>query len=64
LVFARKHQLWGVVEGFECPTIAFSRNIGGHLGPVLGAKIRGWLEDAGHMHTFQHANVVQNEGST
>lgn len=44
LVFARKHQLWGVVEGFECPTIAFSRNIGGYLGPVLGGAIQDWLE--------------------
>lgn len=45
LVFARKHQLWGVTEGYESSTIAFSRNIGGHLGSVLGKKIRSWLEE-------------------
>lgn len=44
LVMARKHQLWGVTEGFGSPNIAFSRNIGGHLGPVLGGAIRDWLE--------------------
>lgn len=44
LVMARKHQLWGVIEGFDSPNIAFSRNIGGHLGPKLGSSIRRWLE--------------------
>lgn len=45
LVMARKHQLWGVIEGFACNNIAFSRNIGGHLGPTLGGKIRAWLQN-------------------
>jgi hypothetical protein len=44
LVIARKHQLWGAVDGFESPNIAFSRNIGGHLGQELGKQIRKWLE--------------------
>lgn len=44
LVFARKHQLWGVIEGFSCETIAFSRNRGGHLGPEMGQQIRHWLK--------------------
>ncbi|MEY4756320.1 MAG: hypothetical protein RJA34_1218 [Pseudomonadota bacterium] len=44
LVMARKHQLWGVIEGFASDNIAFSRNMGGHLGPTLGGKIREWLQ--------------------
>lgn len=44
LVIARKHQLWGVVDGFNSPNIAISRNIGGHLGPSLGKTIREWLD--------------------
>jgi hypothetical protein len=44
LVFARKHQLWGVIEGFDSPNIAFNRNRGGHLGPDLGKRIRLWLD--------------------
>jgi len=46
LVMARKHQLWGVIEGFDSSNIAFSRNIGGHLGPKLGGSIRRWLESS------------------
>lgn len=62
LVMARKHQLWGVTEGFGSPNIAFSRNIGGHLGPVLGAKIRDWLQDAGHFNAFRQTNIERIEG--
>jgi hypothetical protein len=49
LVIARKHQLWGVVDGFRDPNISITRNIGGHLGPVLGGRIRRWLELKGHL---------------
>lgn len=58
LVFARKHQLWGVIEGFESPNIAFSRNIGGHLGPVLGSKIREWLKDKSYIACTGHYKSV------
>jgi hypothetical protein len=44
LVMARKHQLWGVTDGFACDNIAFSRNMGGHLGPTLGGRIRAWFD--------------------
>lgn len=44
LVFARKHQLWGVIEGFHCPNIVFSRNRRGHIGTENGTLIRSWLE--------------------
>lgn len=43
LVLARKHQLWGVIEGFKSDNIAFSRNRSGTLGQNLGGRIREWL---------------------
>lgn len=43
LVIARKHQLWGVVEGFDCRNIRFIRNLGGYLGEELSAEIGSWL---------------------
>jgi hypothetical protein len=50
LVIARKHQLWGIVEGFKDPNINIRRNIGGHLGPVLGGRIRRWLVNKGYLY--------------
>ena len=50
LVIARKHQLWGTVEGFESPNINIRRGSrGGHLGPVLGGRIQRWLTDKGYL---------------
>ncbi len=62
LVIARKHQLWGVIEGFDSSNIAFNRNRGGHLGPDLGDRIRRWL-DTDHHHrmtsTLKFGSAVQ-----
>ena len=49
LVIARKHQLWGIVEGFTEQNIHIRRNIGGYLGPELGEKIRRWLVKKGYV---------------
>jgi hypothetical protein len=46
LVIARKHQLWGISEGFNCPTIAIIRNRGGYLGHI-GDDVRRWLGEKG-----------------
>lgn len=44
LVIARKHQLWGIANGFKCPTIAITRNIGGYLSEgAIGKAIGQWL---------------------
>lgn len=44
LVIARKHQLWGITDGFNCPTIGITRNIGGYLSEGgLGLAIGKWL---------------------
>ena len=47
LVIARKHQLWGVVEGGECKTMRLIRNRAGYL-TSIGAEIRSWLIEKGH----------------
>jgi hypothetical protein len=50
LVIARKHQLWGVVEGFNNSNVNIKRGSrGGHLGPLLGGEIRRWLKNKGHI---------------
>jgi hypothetical protein len=44
LVVARKHQLWGVIEGCECETFKIARNRAGHLANI-GVEIGHWLRD-------------------
>lgn len=44
LVVARKHQLWGVVEGNECETFRLIRNRQGSLAEV-GPEIGAWLQE-------------------
>lgn len=49
LIVARKHQLWGVVEGRECRTFRVIRNRAGHLA-AAGAEIGNWLRDKHGVH--------------
>lgn len=49
LVVARKHQLWGVVEGCEGETFRLVRNRAGHLAGV-GAEIGRWLRERHGIH--------------
>jgi len=42
LVVARKHQLWGVVEGLDCETLRLVRNRTGSLA-TIGSEIGDWL---------------------
>ncbi len=44
LVVARKHQLWGVIEGCETKTFKLTRNRGGYF-PSLGPEIENWLRE-------------------
>jgi hypothetical protein len=45
IVIGRKHQLWGVHEGFNSPNIVVTREnaISGRISNELGARIRQWL---------------------
>lgn len=43
LVIARKHQLWGVIEGRRSRTLRLVRNARGYLGEEVGREIRDWL---------------------
>ena len=49
LVVARKHQLWGMVEGRECKTFRLIRNRAGHLAG-LGPEIGSWLREKHGVH--------------
>jgi hypothetical protein len=49
LVVARKHQLWGVVEGRECETFRLIRNRAGYLAGV-GREIGKWLREKHGIH--------------
>ncbi|WP_143762880.1 hypothetical protein [Ramlibacter tataouinensis] len=54
LVLRRKHQLWGVHEGFAAPNIALVREpaISARLTDELGKRIKHWLEgQASGMHS-------------
>ncbi|MCE9544467.1 MAG: hypothetical protein K8T25_02940 [Planctomycetia bacterium] len=43
LVIARKHQLWGVIEGHRCRTLRVVRNARAYLGGEVGDEIQSWL---------------------
>lgn len=49
LVIVRKHQLWGITEGFQSTNIAVARGRerGGTISKELGREIRRWLQDSG-----------------
>ena len=44
LVIARKHQLWGVIEGLECETLRLIRNRAGYL-TTVAPEIKNWLQE-------------------
>jgi hypothetical protein len=50
LVVIRKHQLWGITEGFNSPNIAIvrGRELGGFIPKELGKEIRQWLISTSH----------------
>ena len=51
IVITRKHQAWGVHEGFECKNIVVSRQnpIAGRIPTDRGMEIRNWLQRKGHI---------------
>lgn len=51
LVITRKHQAWGVHEGFECENIIVSRRnpIAGKIPADKVMEIRKWLTKKGHI---------------
>ena len=56
LVITRKHQAWGVHEGFECKNIVVSRRnpIAGTIPKENATEIRNWLIQKGHIAALQN----------
>lgn len=66
LLVVRKHQLWGVTEGSNCPTYGVIRGneIWGGLPRARAQEVREWLVKKGHIDANSSTKTVRKEGST